>query len=56
MWIAAKYEEIYAPTSKDFCYITDHTYTTVSVQRYLVQIDFYHLLYARSNSPCAMCF
>lgn len=27
MWIAAKYEEIYAPTSADFCFITDNTYS-----------------------------
>ena len=27
MWVAAKYEEIYAPSAKDFCYITDNTYT-----------------------------
>lgn len=26
MWIAAKFEEIYAPTAHNFCYITDNTY------------------------------
>jgi cyclin A len=26
MWIAAKFEEIYAPTARNFCYITDNTY------------------------------
>lgn len=27
MWLAAKYEEIYAPSANNFCYITDNTYT-----------------------------
>jgi cyclin A len=27
MWLASKYEEIYAPGSRDFVYITDGTYT-----------------------------
>lgn len=27
MLVAAKYEEIYAPTVQDFVYITDHSYT-----------------------------
>lgn len=27
MLVASKYEEIYAPTVEDFCYITDHTYS-----------------------------
>lgn len=26
MWIASKFEEIYAPTARNFCYITDNTY------------------------------
>ncbi|KAF8064634.1 CYCA2-1 [Scenedesmus sp. PABB004] len=26
MWAAAKFEEIYAPTARNFCYITDNTY------------------------------
>jgi cyclin-A len=26
MWAAAKFEEIYAPTARSFCYITDNTY------------------------------
>jgi hypothetical protein len=26
MWTAAKYEEVYAPAAKDFCFITDNTY------------------------------
>lgn len=31
MWAAAKYEEIYAPSAKDFCFITDNTYTPQQV-------------------------
>lgn len=27
MWAAAKYEEIYAPSAREFCFITDNTYT-----------------------------
>ena len=27
MWAAAKYEEIYAPSARDFCFITDNTYS-----------------------------
>ena len=27
MWAAAKYEEIFAPAAKDFCFITDNTYS-----------------------------
>jgi cyclin A len=26
MWVASKFEEIYAPTARNFCYITDNTY------------------------------
>eukprot|EP00878_Enallax_costatus_P020453 GHUV01021627.1.p1 GENE.GHUV01021627.1~~GHUV01021627.1.p1 ORF type:complete len:248 (+),score=107.97 GHUV01021627.1:282-1025(+) len=26
MWAASKFEEIYAPTARNFCYITDNTY------------------------------
>lgn len=26
MWVAAKFEEVYAPTASNFCYITDNTY------------------------------
>lgn len=26
MWAASKYEEIYAPSAKEFCFITDNTY------------------------------
>jgi cyclin-A len=31
MWAAAKYEEIYAPSARDFCFITDNTYTPQQV-------------------------
>ena len=27
MWAAAKYEEIYAPSAREFCFITDNTYS-----------------------------
>jgi cyclin A len=27
MWAASKYEEIYAPTAREFCFITDNTYS-----------------------------
>ena len=33
MWAAAKYEEIYAPSAREFCFITDNTYTPEQVQR-----------------------
>lgn len=35
MWISAKYEEIYSPTSADFCFITDNTYS----KEQLVQME-----------------
>ena len=31
MWAAAKYEEIYAPSAKEFCFITDNTYSPEQV-------------------------
>ena len=32
MMIASKYEEIYPPSSQEFTYITDNTYTIAQVQ------------------------
>lgn len=32
MWIAAKYEEMYAPEVADFAYITDHAYTKAEIR------------------------
>lgn len=32
MWAAAKYEEIYAPSAREFCFITDNTYTPQQVR------------------------
>jgi cyclin A len=32
MWAAAKYEEIYAPSAREFCFITDNTYTPKQVR------------------------
>jgi hypothetical protein len=33
MWIAAKYEEIYAPEVNDFVYITDNAYTSGEMRK-----------------------
>jgi len=33
MWIASKYEEMYAPEINDFVYITDNAYTTLEIRQ-----------------------
>jgi len=33
MWIAAKYEEMYAPEVADFVYITDNAYTKAEIRQ-----------------------
>lgn len=33
MWIAAKYEEMYAPEVSDFSYITDNAYTKAEIRQ-----------------------
>jgi len=38
MWIAAKYEEMYAPEVADFVYITDNAYTKSEIRQMECQI------------------
>lgn len=38
MWIASKYEEMYAPEVADFVYITDNAYTKAEIRRMECQI------------------
>ena len=33
MWIASKYEEMYAPEVADFVYITDNAYTKADIRK-----------------------
>ncbi len=44
MWVAAKYEEIYAPNAGQFCYITDNTYSKEQLaameEQLLAALDF----------------
>jgi len=44
MWIAAKYEEMYAPEVADFVYITDNAYSKAEIRQMechiLKSIDF----------------
>lgn len=54
MWAASKFEEIYAPTARNFCYITDNTYD----QQQLVDMEAKVLavLQFRLASPTAKTF
>lgn len=38
MWVAAKYEEMYAPEVADFVYITDNAYTKSDIRQMECQI------------------
>jgi len=38
MWIASKYEEMYAPEVADFVYITDNAYTKSEIRQMECQI------------------
>lgn len=56
MLVAAKYEEIYAPTVQDFVYITDHSYTAeqlLAMEHKVLETLQYEV---RSALCCVWCF
>lgn len=44
MFVAAKYEEIYPPSVRDFTYITDNTYTKKQVGILLILFSVYRIV------------
>jgi len=54
MWIAAKYEEIYAPEVNDFVYITDNAYASSELRK--MELDILHTLNYNLGRPLALHF
>lgn len=54
MWIAAKYEEIYAPEVNDFVYITDNAYASSELRK--MELDILKTLNCNLGRPLALHF
>merc|ERR1712168_1780911 len=54
MWIAAKYEEIYAPEVNDFVYITDNAYSSAELRK--MELDILRTLNYNLGRPLALHF
>jgi len=54
MWIAAKYEEIFAPEVNDFVYITDNAYSSAELRQ--MELDILRTLNFNLGRPLALHF
>jgi len=54
MWIASKYEEMYAPEINDFVYITDNAYTTLEIRQ--MELDILRTLDFNLGKPLPLHF
>ena len=54
MWIASKYEEMYAPEINDFVYITDNAYTSLEIRS--MELDILRTLDFNLGKPLPLHF